>query len=314
MLLAAMVAFPAAATAEFDLAAFEAAHQRCDQQAMAKVLSGHAASGPQAAAAAARLDLLQGNSEAAVERLEAALDRYPNDAALHYAQAQALVQRIDEVSVFGKLGAARAARTAFEAAARLQPEEPTYLAAVAEYYRQAPGIAGGDLDESRVWAQRMAQLAPQHGQLLLAKLALDEGENEVDARKRIVALADTGFVEAQLTLAMLLVVEDRLEAAMDIYRSILAQNPDHLLALYGLGRNAAVSGTALAEGRAALERFLSQPSSACHAQNLKPTHAYWRLGNILARQGEAAAARRAFEQALALDPDNKEAQKDLQAL
>ena len=42
--------------------------------------------------------------------------------------------------------------------------------------------------------------------------------------------------------------------------------------------------------------------------------AWWRTGNAWEQLGDAGAARRAYEKALALDPDNKEARKSLKSL
>lgn len=297
----------------FDIDAFQSAAAQCDVEEMQSLLAGDGPDSPSRTRARAQLSLTRGDSEAALQGLEKAAERYPADAEVHFQLAQVLVQRIDEVSVFSKLGVARRALAAFRRAAELAPEEAKYLSAVAEYYRQAPGIAGGDTDEARSWAQRLRSVAPRHAELLLAQIALDQGEPE-QALPRLQALAADGMTEARMWMAAHEVSESRLDAAIEIYRQVLAEQPDHLLALYGLGRNAAVSGQALDEGRRALERFLALPASLCHGENLKRTHGYWRLGNILQKQGDTAAARRAYEQSLALDPDNDDARQDLKAM
>lgn len=297
----------------FDMDAFDSAAARCDVEQMQSLSGGDHPASPSLARARAQLRLALDDSEAALDILDDAAERYPADPEIHFQQAQVLVRRIDEVSVFSKLGVARRALAAFRRAAELDPEDPKYLSAVAEYYRQAPGIAGGDTDEAQNWAQRLKGVAPQHAELLLAQIALDQGERD-GALSRLRALAADGMIEARMWLAANEVSESRLEAAISLYRQVLAAQPDHLLALYGLGRNAAVSGQALDEGRLALERFLALPGSLCRADNLKRTHGYWRLGNILQKQGETNAARRAYEQSLALDPDNEPARRDLKAL
>lgn len=299
--------------APFEHEAFQTAAARCDVQQMQTLLADVDANSAQIARAQARFQLTRGDSEAALQILEAAAERYPTDPELHFQLAQVLVRRIDEVSVFSKLGVARRALTAFRAAAEQAPESPVYLSAVAQYYRQAPGIAGGDTDEARAWAQRLRAVAPQHADLLLAQIALDQGQTD-QALSQLQMLAEGGMVEARMWLARHEVAESRLDAAIELYRQVLAEQPDHLLALYGLGRNAAVSGQALLDGRRALEHFLALPGSLCHAEDIQRTHGYWRLGNILHQQGETEAARRAYEQALALDPDNQPARRDLKAL
>lgn len=46
----------------------------------------------------------------------------------------------------------------------------------------------------------------------------------------------------------------------------------------------------------------------------RDTAAWWRLGQIQAKQGDTATARTSFQTALRLDPRNAEAKKDLEAL
>lgn len=298
--------------AKFDERAFDAAHARCDVAAMQALLEP-AQESLAARRAAARLALTDNDAASAQQVLEAALEQHPQDAETHYLLALTLVRRIDEVSVFRKLGMARAALEAFRAAATLKPDSPEYLIAVAEYYRQAPGIAGGDLDLARHWQERVAAQAPQQARLLAARIDMDAGQPEV-GREVISQLAREGLVDAQLALAQLAVESGDLETAIAQYRGILQRDPDHLLALYGLGRNSAVSGLVLAEGREAMQRFIALPGSLCQAEDLRRTHAYWRLGNILAKLGDADGARRAYQQALTLDPDNEPARDDLDAL
>lgn len=92
---------------------------------------------------------------------------------------------------------------------------------------------------------------------------------------------------------------------------MLAARPGDLGALYQLGRSAALSGTQLERGEAALRAYLERPR-----RPELPSHvgAHWRLGQILLARGDREGARREFEEALRLDPKNVDARKALEGL
>lgn len=80
---------------------------------------------------------------------------------------------------------------------------------------------------------------------------------------------------------------------------------------YQLGRLAAVSGQYLAEGEAALRKYLAMPRGK---DDPEPKHARYRLGQVLAHAGRKDEARAELQAALKLDPKFKDAKDALAAL
>ena len=78
-----------------------------------------------------------------------------------------------------------------------------------------------------------------------------------------------------------------------------------------LGRAAAISGKNLDRGIECLQRFLDdEPAHDVPAH----TFAHWRMGMLFEHKGDEGRARRAYESALELDPDNGRASKALKKL
>jgi len=115
------------------------------------------------------------------------------------------------------------------------------------------------------------------------------------------------------TLSVMLKVEDKdFAAAFKLLDGILAKNPDDYTALYHYGRTAAISGLNLATGLTCLQKTLTLtlPGPA----SPKPTDAWNRIGNIEEKLSHPAEARTAYETALKLDPNNKQAASSLAKL
>ena len=110
-----------------------------------------------------------------------------------------------------------------------------------------------------------------------------------------------------------LVALERYADARAYYLAWASAQPRHAAPHYQLGRLAAISGQFLDDGSAGLKRYLD--GGLVRGDNdPKDTAAWWRLGQIQAKQGDKATARASFQTALRLDPDNAEAKKSLDAL
>ncbi len=101
-------------------------------------------------------------------------------------------------------------------------------------------------------------------------------------------------------------------AAFKLCDEVLAKQPGNYSALYQFGRTASLSGQRLDRGAACLRQCLALPVPGPST----PSHSYvWnRLGLIAEKLGHAAEARAAYESALKLDPNNREASAALARL
>lgn len=110
------------------------------------------------ALAMAALEQYAGNGSASLEWAERAVDASPRRADAHYAHGMALLLTVEDVSIFRKMGRAKAARDAWEEAVRLDGEHAPARLALAGFYLFAPGIAGGDADLGQEHARALTNI------------------------------------------------------------------------------------------------------------------------------------------------------------
>jgi tetratricopeptide (TPR) repeat protein len=262
----------AAARALFDTRKFPDA-----QQAFEKI----AAADPKCADAQyflAQLALRRSDAEKAVDAAEKAAALAPNNADYQHTLGDAYGSSAQKASVFSKFGLAKKCLVAYQRAAELAPANVDFHQSLFEYYRQAPGIAGGGTDKARA---------------------------EADAIKKLDAL------RGHLAFAALYVTDKKYDQALAEFDEVLKTSHDDYASLYQVGRLAALSGQFLDRGLASLRHCLeltpgeNDPSLAA---------AQWRIGNILEKKNDPAGARAAYAAALKLDPNFTPAADSLKKL
>ena len=104
---------------------------------------------------------------------------------------------------------------------------------------------------------------------------------------------------ARATLAL---TESRFIAAFAEFEGVLGDNPDDFIALYHIGRCAALSGREVDRGVRALQRCLELPAPDGDGM---PTYAcvHHRLGILFTKKGGTVAAAEAIAAALRAQPD-----------
>jgi tetratricopeptide (TPR) repeat protein len=152
---------------------------------------------------------------------------------------------------------------------RLAPDDAACHWGLLGYYCLAPIFAGGGYDKAFVQAAAIRKLDPVSGRVAFATVYLAEGRNG---------------------------------AAFAEFDSALRSAPDDFFTLYHIGRCAALSGEQLDRGAAALRRCLRLTPP--EGEDM-PTEAsvHFRLGNILAKQGNKAAAEVEYVAASRAQPD-----------
>ena len=280
----AMVAFAsvlagAGNTAGFDaaVALFEAKRYPEARAAFEKILAAN----PKDAAACHYLGrtIMMRNDESALEEglvwLAKAIELEPNNARYLGVFGGASLQL---ASRSNSLSAANKGRDAMEKALAIDPDYLDAREGLYQFYQRAPWPIGSGAK---------------------AKAQLDE------IRKREPDLATVLGVAS-------LVRTRKFGDAFAICEEVLAKNPDNYVALYHYGRTASISGQNLERGLDALKRCLKveppTPASPTHS------HTWQRMGNILEQLGRVDDARTAYENALKLDPGNRQASDALAKL
>lgn len=201
--------------------------------------------------------------------LEKAAQREPGSARLQNALGDAYGLAAQQANLLAKFGWAKKCQAAYERAVALEPDNCNYHWSLLGYYFLAPCIAGGDRE--RAWAQaaEIARLDPTSGRI--ARATLDLGEKKY-------------------------------AAAFAQFDEVLRRAPDDFLALYHIGRCAAVSGEQIDRGIAALRRCLVLAPPAVEGRP-QAADIHYRLANLLEKKGDAAAARAEYERAQRANPD-----------
>lgn len=259
-----------------------------------------------------RLLLLKREAKRALELAEKQAEAAPGHAASHYWLGMAYGARIGQVGTFAKATMAPKIRSAFERAVELDPALHDARFALMEYYLGAPAIVGGSESKAKAQAQELLRRDPPRGRFAQARLAMHEGK-DAEARKQVLAAYAERPGEPMFRMAAGFVHQqaEEWDQAFAIFAAWTTDEPWSASAWYQLGRTAVLSGQRTGDGIAALERFLTlnpQPGAP------EPKHAWYRLGQLHAQAGDKAAARKAFDQALKLDPKFAEPKAELAKL
>lgn len=214
------------------------------------------------------LALGRGDPEAAVSYAEKSVALSPDNAFFQHTLGDAYGSSAQKASMLSRYGLAKKCLAAFERAVALAPANVEFHQSLFEFYRQAPSFMGGGSDKAAAEAATIKQLDGLAGRLAYATLYA--------ADKKF----DLAFAE---------------------FDEVLKTTPDDYNALYQVGKLAALSGQSLDRGLAALRHTLELPIPAVPNT---PSHAaaHWRIGNILEKKNDPAAARAEYEAALKLDP------------
>ncbi|XOV89717.1 MAG: tetratricopeptide repeat protein [Pseudomonadota bacterium] len=203
-----------------------------------------------------------GDLAAAEGTLAELLDVAPDSADAHYLQGIIEITRLNEVSMFRKVGVARSAVAAWEQAVRLNPAHVPALYALFSFYANAPGFAGGDKDRAKELVTRIAQQRESYAELARAILALQQKQESqaISHFQRAVELEPEAAAPRFALAQHYMQVEDYPAAvqALKAFEAVPKQwdDPDQPTTLYFLG--AAYKGAGdIAAARESLQAALS---------------------------------------------------------
>lgn len=225
-----------------------------------------------------RLALRRDDGEKAVSYFEKAIVGAPNAAVSHHDLGNAYGIAARKASLLRQLGIARKCKAAYELAIALEPTNIDYRMSLLQYCRQAPGIAGGGTDQAMIQAVEIKKLDSMRGHIAFATIYAGEKK----------------YAEA-----------------FSEFEAALKAKPDDFVALYQIGRLAAMSGEHTERGMEMLRRCLELTPPENH-----PGHAavHWRIGNLHEKKGDPTAARASYEAALKFDPEYGPATESLKKL
>ena len=201
--------------------------------------------------------------------LERAAKALPNDARIQNALGDACGLTAQRAPILTKYSWARKCRAAYERAVELDPRNPDYHWSLLAYDQAAPRFAGGSIEKAFAQAAEIRKIDAVDGRIAYATVCLAAGR------------ADEAFAQ---------------------FDEVLRGKPDDFLALYNIGRCAAVSGRQLDRGIAALRKCLRLQPPPGEGMPRR-VNVIYRLGDLFAKKGDAAAARIEYEFGRRTDPD-----------
>jgi len=215
-------------------------------------------------AALGRSELALGEVEQAEKLLARAVKITADNAEYQFWYGRASCDAAQQASMLSALGLAKRCAKAFEAAHQLAPENAEYLQALAKYYAQAPGVAGGDKAKAMALSKTLQQLAPVKGQLLELELLLQQDQTEAVAALLAQSPELQSRPEPYFLQGVKLAQSRDYTAAMSQFAQASEQEAadidaerSRLLALYQLGRATVLAKTEHQQGISALQRFLA---------------------------------------------------------
>jgi tetratricopeptide (TPR) repeat protein len=188
-------------------------------------------------------------------------------------------------------------RIAFERAVQLDPENIHALNDLGEFYVEAPGLIGGGLDKAQALAARMQPHFPSQAHRLLALIAEKKKDDAIAEAEFSNAVAAGKTPEAYIDLGHFYERHHQPDKMVDALQSGVAtdrRKGPSLVDAAGILTDAHQSPE-LAE--TLLRSYLSSSAKTDDAPAFK---VHVQLGDLLAHQGDPAAAHREYAAALAL--------------
>jgi tetratricopeptide (TPR) repeat protein len=225
---------------------------------------------------------------------------------------QAEVQLGSRQGVASRVRAVRHAKAAFSSAFSRDSTRADVLENLAWIGRLLPSIFGGSRSEATAMLQRLERHHPYRGALLRGHFERSDGRSAAaDSIYRHLVTTQPDSAPAWFARYDLSYRLGKSDVARDALRRYIALVPSDRTTLFHRGQLAAVLGVELAEGEVALLAYLKGPT---YVTQPAEEVAWWRLGQVLEKQGKTVRARDAYRKAIALYPRDADFRTSLRSL
>lgn len=276
---------------------------------LARETLGALSENPRAQLYLGQLAFLNRDLKAAEGWLTAATEQAPRESDLHFWLGRTYGAQALEGSTLSRSLAARRSRSSFEEAVELDPDHLEARYGLLRFHLMAPRMLGGSRSEALAQAREIEKRDAYSGHLAWA--AVHEAGEDWDAAERAyrqAAALEPAESDGPLRWVWLLQRQKKFEQAFSVLGDFLSHRPGFPGALYELGRTSAFSGLHTAQGREALESYLTH-SPVGREPSLAQAH--FHLGMIRRHERRNDLAVREFQRALELDPGLEEARRNL---
>lgn len=203
---------------------------------------------------------------------------------------------------------ARRAKGEWEKAVSLDSTNIDARLNLAQYLLMAPGIAGGDKKKAKKQAEIIQDIDSLYGAIAWS-FYWQNRKDTVKAEsflREAVRLDTTSAHWATYMYGQFLHGQERYHEAVEAYEKSFREDPDDLGLLYQVGRNYIFAEDNLDKAERCFKQYL-QTEPKRNAPSWAAAH--WRLGMVYDLKGETDLAIVEMEEAVRLDPENKDFEK-----
>lgn len=249
----------------------------------------------------------QGKNQDVADLMEKAVKLAPDNPRVQMWYGTSIFENMDNIGMFGKLGAAERAEEAYLKAIELDPKYATPHQGLVQFYANAPGIAGGSLKKARKHAAALMAIGGRFtsdGHTLMAMIAAKDEDWDLAASEHRLA-SETALDAAGKARALgglgLMLVRDRgdAQAALKVAEELGAVAPADDTTRDFIRGLAHQKLEQHAEAAADFRRVIEKNPNAVNSR--------FALGECLEKSGDKAGAAEAFEAFAAKFPSDKRA-------
>lgn len=255
--------------------------------------------------------------EEAIEQFKILTRLYPDHADFNYWCGVAYRYKLTSTNNFlEKSILASKTKQYYEKAVQLDPKHKDAKIALANYYINAPAIAGGSKNKALKLAEELESLDIKSAHEL--RISIYQSNQEYDLviseyNKLLSVLNDNEKPDIYYNLGFMYQANKQYDEAFAAFTQAIQVNEKLYKAYYQYARTAIFSQQNIDQAIHYMQFYL-QNAENLSANDVKPSDAWWRLGMLYELKGDIITAKNSFEKALELNPNNENARKSLQAL
>lgn len=267
---------------------------------------------PNAAYYLGRIELNDNDFDKAADWFEKAVQMNPKSAVYYDWLGRAYGSQAQHANKFKLPFLARKARTAWETALAIDPDNLDVRDDLIQYYMQAPGVLGGSKEKARDMAAEIKKRNAYRGSIAVANLcAANKDTVCIERELQDIATSYPDSAAVYASLAAFYANQKQYDKAFAVLDQRLRARPNELTTLFSVGRTVSLSGQQLERGEQALKTYLAAPTPD---RGPRPANAHYRLGTIYEKKGAKDLAREEYRKALVLNPKFEDARKAMNGL
>ena len=261
----------------------------------------------------------RGQVDSAWALIQRAAELAPDAAEVQFLLGDIACQKAGTASAFSAFGLARKCKAGYARAVELAPDSLGYVAALASYLAQAPGIVGGDKDS----AQKLIELVRARDEVrgVMLQAGLWWGGNAASKARADTAIDALGRSRqadrvAQFRVAQWWEQTQRPERALTVYEGMAARDPKDAVARFFVGRSLVLMKRDLrrAQENLRVAAAATLPAPGTTALTFAAGAPWYRLGQTYVQLGMNDSARICFRRAVEINPQLDAARVSLDSL